>query len=116
MHIMFPNAGSVLPYLRSGKLRGLAVTGANPSALAPGLPAVAASVPGYDATANLGVLAPARTGASIVNRLNQEIVRFVDRADVKERFLSAGLEIVGSSPEQFAAIIKSEMARLGKAR
>ena len=90
-------------------------TGAQPSVLAPGLPTIAASgVPGYEAVAAQGVFAPAGTPVSIVNRLHQEVVRFVNQADVKEKFLNAGLEAVGSSPEQLAAAMKSEIAKWGK--
>jgi len=58
--------------------------------------------------------APAKTPAAIISRLNQEVVRALNRPDVKERFLNAGVETVGTSPEQFAAIIKSDIARLSK--
>ena len=108
-------AGSVMPFVKSGKLKALAVTSAEPSAMAPGLPTVAASgVPGYEAVGLFGLLAPAKTPAAIINRLNQEVVRFVNRPEVKERYLNAGLETVGNSPEQFAAIIRSDMARMSK--
>jgi tripartite-type tricarboxylate transporter receptor subunit TctC len=60
------------------------------------------------------MFAPAKTPAEIINLLHQEIVRALNRADVKELFLNSGAEVVGSSPEEFAATIKSDMARLGK--
>ena len=109
------DVGLVMPHVKSGKLRALAVTSAEPSTLAPGLPTVAASgLPGYESTGMTGMWAPAKTPGAIISRLNQEAVRAINRPDVKERFLNAGLEIVGSSPEQFAAIIKSDIARLSK--
>ncbi|MBI3938729.1 MAG: tripartite tricarboxylate transporter substrate binding protein, partial [Betaproteobacteria bacterium] len=115
LQLMFPNASAVLPHVKSGRLKGLAVTSPQPSALAPGLPTVAASgLPGYEAAAINSMFAPARTPPTIIKRLNQEIVRVLNRADVKERFLNAGVETVGSSPEQLAARMKSEMATLGK--
>ena len=58
--------------------------------------------------------APAKTSAAIVKRLNEEIVRFVNRADVKERFLNGGVEVVGSSPAEFAAYINADIARISK--
>ena len=61
-----------------------------------------------------GVFAPAKTPAAIINKLHQEIVRVLKRADVKEKLLGAGVEVVGNSPQEFAVIIKSEMARIGK--
>lgn len=109
------DAGVIAPQAKAGKLRALAVTSAGPTALAPGLPAMAASgLPGYEATGMTGILAPAKTPAAIMNRLNQEIVRVVNRADVKERFLNSGAEVVGSSPEQFAATIKEEVTKWGR--
>ena len=109
------DAGAIAPHVKSGKLRTLAVTSAEPSALAPGLPTVAASgLPGYEATGMTGIFAPTKTPGAIVSRLNQEIVRFLNRAEVKERFLSAGAEVVASSPEQFSATIKFDIAKWGK--
>ena len=61
-----------------------------------------------------GVFAPAATPAVLINRLNQEIVRAIHRPDVKEKFFNSGVEPVGTSPEEFAAKIKSEMLRMGK--
>ena len=115
VQVMFPTAPPALPYIKSGKMRALAIGSAEPSALAPGLVTMAASgLPGYEAESILGMFAPAGTPATIINRLNQETVRFLNRADVKERLLNVGLEMVGSSPEQFAGKIRSEMARMGK--
>lgn len=95
-------------------MRAVAVTTVEPSALVPGLPTVASELPGYEAVSMTGFWAPARTPAAIVNKLNQEVVRALNRPDVKERFLKAGSETVGSSPEQFAAIIKADMSRINK--
>ena len=101
--------------MRSGKLRALAVTSAEPTALVPGLPTVAASgLPGYEAIGVTGMLAPAKTPRAVINRLNQEVVRLLKLPDVKERFLNGGEETVGSSPEQFADKITSDMAKIGK--
>ena len=115
VQLMFATAGSVTQHIKSGRLKALAVTSARPSELVPGLPTVAAGgVPGYESVSIFGAFAPARTPAPIINRLNQEILLLLNRAEVKEKFLNAGVETVGSSPEQFAATIKSEVARLGK--
>ncbi len=109
------DAGNVAALVKAGKLRALAVTSAEPSALVPGLPTAAASgVPGYEAVGRTGIWAPAKTPAAIIARLNQEIVRVLSLPDVKEKFLNAGVEVVGSSPEQFAATIKSEIAKMSK--
>lgn len=102
------------PFVKSGRVRALAVASAQPSALVPGLPTIAASgLSGYEAGTLHAVFAPANTPPAIVNRLNQEIVRFISSPGTKKKLFNAGLEIVGTSPEQSAAIIKSEMARLG---
>ena len=109
------DAGLLTPHMKSGKIRALAVTSATPSALAPGLPTVTASgLPRYETVGMSVIFAPAKTPAAIINRLNQEIVRLLGRTDVKERFLNAGAEAVGNSPEEFAAIIKSDMAKWSK--
>jgi tripartite-type tricarboxylate transporter receptor subunit TctC len=113
--VSFPNAGAATPHIKSGRLRALAVGSIGPSALAPGLPTVAAAgLPGYESVTPMGIFAPAGTPATIIKRLNQEIVQVLNRADVKARHLNAGAEVVGSSPEQCAATIKSEMDRYGK--
>jgi tripartite-type tricarboxylate transporter receptor subunit TctC len=113
--VMFATTGSVTAHVRSGRLRALAVTSAEPSALAPGLPTVAASgVPGYVSEAIYGMFAPAKTPMSVINRLHQETARFLAMPETKERFFNSGVETVGSSPQEFAAVIKSEAVRLGK--
>jgi len=115
VQLMFATAGAVAPHLKSGRLRALAVTSAQPSPLAPGLPTVAASgLPGYESISIYGVYAPARTPPAIVQRLNEVIVRVLGRAEVKEKFLASGVETVGSAPGDLAAIMKSEIARMGK--
>ena len=74
----------------------------------------AAGLPGYEVGSIIGIFAPAGTPTTIVNRLNQEIVRVLNQADVKEKFLNAGTETVGNSPGEFSVFIKSDMARMGK--
>jgi tripartite-type tricarboxylate transporter receptor subunit TctC len=113
MIITSPN--TVAPHVKAGKLRALAVTSAQPSALVPNLPTIAASgLPGYEFISIDAIFAPARTPAPVIKRLNQEIVRTLNRADIKEKFFNSGTEIVGSSPEQAAVRIKAEMTRLAK--
>ena len=115
VHLMFATAGSVTPHITARRLTALAVTSAQPSELLPGLPTVASSgVPGYEAVAMFGVFAPAKTPAPIVNRLQQEFARVLQKAEVKEKFSVMGVEVVGSTPEAFVAIIKADMVRMGK--
>ena len=79
------------------------------------MPTIAASgLPGFEATGMTGIWAPAKTPESIINRLNREIVRMLNLPEVKEKFLNAGVEAVGNSPEQFASAVKSDTARWAK--
>ena len=108
VELMFLAASSVRGHIKSGKLRALAVTTEKPTSLFPGMPTVSAAVPGYESAAQFGFFAPAKTPASIVNRLNQETVRFLNTPETKERYFNAGMEIIGNSPEQFAAMLRTE--------
>ncbi|MSQ73692.1 MAG: tripartite tricarboxylate transporter substrate binding protein [Betaproteobacteria bacterium] len=115
VHLMISAAGPLTPHVKSGRLKALAVTSATPSALAPGLPTVAASgLPGYESASMTGIFAPVNTPETLINRLNQEIVRVINTPEAKERFLNSGVETVGGSPQELAAAVKSEMARMGK--
>ncbi len=115
VHFMLPTAGSGMPHVKSGRLRALAVTSARASALAAGLPTVAASgVPGYESTAMLGLFAPAKTPVAAIARLNREVASILNKAEMKERLLGTGLEVVAGSPEDFGAAVKLEILRLGK--
>ena len=115
VQLAFGTGGTVAPHVKSGRLRALAVTSPEPSALFPGLPTVTASgVPGFEAATLTCLWAPAKTAAPVILRLNQEIVRFLSLAETRERLLSAGLEPVASTPDQLAARRNSEMARMGK--
>jgi len=111
---MFGVPGSVMPHVKAGRLRALAITGAKPSALLPGLPTVAQTVPGYEVATRLAFFAPAGTPAPIITRLNQEIVRVLNRPEVHEKFHAFGIETVGDTPEALAALIKHEIVRTGK--
>jgi tripartite-type tricarboxylate transporter receptor subunit TctC len=106
---------SSAPQIKSGRLRALALTSAQPSAVLPGIPTVAASgVPGYEAVNIYGIFAPARTPDAIINRLNQEIVRVILQPDMKEKLLSTGQEPVASSPQDLTAKMKSEISKWSK--
>jgi tripartite-type tricarboxylate transporter receptor subunit TctC len=117
--VMAPNVLTALPHIKSGKLRALAVTSVKRSEALPGVPTVAeAGVPGYDSTQWYGVLAPAGTPREIIARLHDEIARALRDAEVGKRLAADGAEPVGSSPEEFAAFIRSESekwARVAKA-
>ena len=113
VQLAFGNPSEVTPYVKAGRLRALAISSAQPSELVPGLPTIAAAgVPGYESVGMQGVFAPARTSATAINRLNQEIVRFLQTPSAKERFFNTGADTVGNSPEEFAAIVKLDRSRL----
>jgi len=76
--------------------------------------AAAAGLPGYESISIYGVFAPAKTPEAIIRQLNQSIVAVLNHPDVREKFLNVGVETVGSTPEQFAAVIKADMARMSK--
>jgi len=115
VQVFFQGGAAVSPHIKSGKLKVLGVCSARPSGLFPGLPTVSASgLPGFESVSVQAVLAPARTPQAIINRLNLEIVRALNSADVKEKLFTAGLEVANSSPEQLAAFIKSDLVTVSK--
>jgi len=114
VQLMFSPPTGAAPQIKAGRLRALAVTSAKTSALFPELPTMAATLPGFELVSVVGMFAPARTPAALITRLNREIVRVLTQPDVKSKFFEVGVEVIGSSPEQFAAAIKSDMAVMGK--
>ena len=115
VHIMFPNAGTVAPHLKSTRVRALAVTTLAPSTLAPGLPTLSASgVRGYESASQFALLAPAGTPPSIIERLNKEMIAALHRPDVTERLFGSGVEVTTGTPAELAATMKAEMAKWGK--
>jgi tripartite-type tricarboxylate transporter receptor subunit TctC len=112
LQVMFGTTGAVAAHIKSGRVRALAVSTAQPSALAPGLPTVAAAanLPGYESAATAGVFVPAGTSQAIIKRLSEEINRVLGRPEVKERFFNQSVEIVGGSPDEVTAFIKSDVA------
>ncbi len=111
----FSQMAVVLPLVREGKLRALAVTSLRRSSAAPELPTIAESgYPGFEVTVWFGLLAPARTPTTIVRELHLETVKALARADVRAKFADLGLEVIGNSPDEFAAVIKSEIPKWAK--
>ncbi len=115
VQVLFDNTPNVLPQIRAGKLRALAVTSARRSPLAPDLPTVAeAGVPGYEVMVWFGTVAPAGTPREVVQKINTEINRILALPEVKERFAQGGIEVVGGAPEAFGALIGKEVATWAK--
>lgn len=103
---------SLYPQVKGGRLRALGVASTRRLSILPELPTIAeAGLPGYEATAWLGLLAPAKTPKEIITRLNTELVKILRQADVLARFASDGVEPDGNTPEEFAAFIKTEVDR-----
>ena len=113
--MMFSNVAAAMQHVKSGKLRGLAVTSAARIDAAPGLPTVAeAGLPGYDTETWLGLIAPSATPRDIVARINAEVLRVMALPDVRDKLLAQGLTLSRSTPDQFAAHIRSEHAKWSK--
>jgi tripartite-type tricarboxylate transporter receptor subunit TctC len=113
IHLMFSGAGTMMPHIKAGKLRGLAQTMERRSTLLPDLPAVAEMFPGYSADFWTAVLAPRGTPREIVARLNQEIGRFLS-PDMRARLSSDGIQPAHTTPEELGRIIEREIATWGK--
>ena len=115
VELSFLGIPSSLPFIREGRLRGLAVTGMLRSPELPGIPTVhEAGLPGYDVSPWFGVLAPAGIPRDIIAKLNGEIARVVRAPEVLRQFNAQGVEPTSSAPEEFAAIIKADFAKWGK--
>ncbi len=110
--VVFNSAFAMLPFVKSGRLRALAVSGRARSALLPAVPTVnEAGVPGYDASTWYGLLAPAATPRAVIERLQAETVKALTAYDVRRRLIEDGLEPVGSTPAEFGAYIRTEIAK-----
>ncbi len=115
VQMVFENLPVVLPHIRAGKVRALAVGTRTRSALLPEYPTVAeAGVPGYEASTAFGMVAPAKTPKEIVGRLNREVVKILRSAEIKDSFGALGLEAVGGTPEQYAEHLRDELARYAR--
>ena len=107
----FAESIALTPHIKSGRLRAIAMTSPQRSALFPDLPTVAETIEGYTAGPWYGVLAPAKTPASLITRLNREIVNILRTPEIRAGIAGAGAEVVGSTPEELALKIKEESER-----
>ncbi|HMH17625.1 MAG TPA: tripartite tricarboxylate transporter substrate binding protein [Burkholderiales bacterium] len=115
VQIAFLGIPTVLPHVKSGKLRVLAVTGKRRSPELPGVPTVdEAGVPGYELSPWYGLLAPAGTPREIVARLAAEVTKIMRAADITEKLAVQGAEVAGGSPEEFAAVIQADILTWGR--
>jgi len=106
-------ANEALPFIQDKRLKGVAVTTAKRSPLAPDLAAISETVPGFDVTSWYGVFAPAGTPPEIVERLSTEMAAMLKKPDVQERLRALGADPVGSTPAEFSAYINQELERWG---
>src|SRR5687768_13292704 len=110
--LFFPTAPGALPHIQAGRVRALGVAGASRSAALPGVPTIAESgVPGFDAGTWYPLLAPARTPPAVVDAVHRDLVYVLELPDVRERLTTAGIEIVGSTPEALARHIRAEIPK-----
>jgi tripartite-type tricarboxylate transporter receptor subunit TctC len=115
VQMMFSNMLTSMPHVRAGKLKAIGISSAKRSPQAPELPTIAESgLPGFSAVRWYGVLGPAGMPRPLVNRLNAEIARAVSQPDMGERFVAQGIDLQSGTPEQFAALIKSEVVKWRK--
>ncbi|WP_348682550.1 Bug family tripartite tricarboxylate transporter substrate binding protein [Acidovorax soli] len=113
--IMFDNMPSVIPHVRSGKLRAIAITTSKRSAELPDVPTIAeAGVPGYEAMSWFGMFAPAATPKPVLDKLTGALAKVLANPEVKKKIADQGGEPVNETPAQFATFIKSESAKWGK--
>jgi tripartite-type tricarboxylate transporter receptor subunit TctC len=109
------NMGAILPVVRDGKLRALAVTSNQRSPIIPELPTLAESgFPGFEAISWFGLLAPAHTAAPIIAKVHEEIVKIAAQTDMRERLAQLGLDVAVNSPDEFAAVINADIAKWAK--
>jgi tripartite-type tricarboxylate transporter receptor subunit TctC len=115
VQLMMESLNSITPFAKSGRVRGLAVSGAARSTALPELPTIAeAGVPGYEATTWTGIVAPVGVPKPIVAKLNAEINKAIATQSLKEKFAQIGSESAGGTPEQFGALIRKESAKWGE--
>ena len=106
---------SVVPHIRSGRLRALGVTTAARMKSMPELPTIAeAGVPGFEATTWHGIVMPANTPVALVSRVNADVAKVLQMPDIRDRFAALGGEIIGGTPDEFAAYIKKEIPKWTK--
>ena len=115
VQLMFSSMVAIVPQIKAGKLRALAVTGSKRSPLLPDVPTLAESgLPGYEAGSWYGLLAPAGTPAEIIQKLNQESAKGLRQVSVRSALSNEGADVAGGTPEDFAKHIKVEHGRIGK--
>ncbi len=112
--LLFATMPTVLPQVQAGRLKALAVTGAQRSPAAPELPTIAEALPGFEVTNWIGVFAPAGTPREAVTKLNGEVLRVMQASDIQARLTTEGAKSSAKTPEEFGAFVRSEIAKWAK--
>ena len=115
VQMMYPSATSILPHVKAGRLRAVAIATRTRSALAPDIPTAAESgMPGFEAGIWNGVMAPAHTPQAVIDKLHAAIAKIIQSQDVRERILGMGADPVISTPAEFSAFIAAELKKWTK--
>ena len=114
VQMLITGVSAAMPHVKAGKLRALASTGGKRLGVWPDLPIIGETVSGYEVNSWYGVFAPAGTPPLIISRLSAELVKLVRRSDVNERLNGAGIEPEGTTPREFAAQVRNEIAQWGR--
>ena len=114
VHMLITGYPGALPHIKAGRLRALGATGPKRMIAAPDLPTISETVKGYDVTSSYGLVLPLRTPKAIVTRLHQETAAIVKKPEVREKLIALGFDPEGNTPAEFAAQIKSELAKWAK--
>ena len=112
--VMFATVPTAMSFVKSGRVKVLALTSDRRSNIAPGLPTMSESIPGFGTETWVGLLAPAKTPPELIARINAEAIKGLAKPDMQARLAEQGLEAVGSTPKEFDIFIRAEMARWGK--
>jgi tripartite-type tricarboxylate transporter receptor subunit TctC len=106
--VYYPNLAAVMPYMKSGRVKALAVSSAKRSPAAPDLPSMAETLPGFDSASFYGIVVPAKTPQNVIRKLNADVVAILNQPEVRERLLVIGADVVAGGPEALTARMKAE--------
>ena len=113
--VLFDNIPNIIGQIKAGTVTAIAVTGLKPSSLLPGIPTVSESgAPGFEVNVWFGMQVPAATPKAVVAQINRQLAAIFREPDITKRFTDAGVEVVASTPEEFSALLESEVAKWGK--
>ena len=112
--LLFTGAPVTMPHIKSGKLKVLAVTNSKRAAVLPGAPTIGETLPGYEFNNWYGMMAPAGTPRTVIDRLNVEVTRILGTPEMREKFTALGADPTPGTPEQFATVIRTDAEKSGR--